>query len=314
MKKTVFKAGGKYFSLVLRLIVGGTFLLSSVLKYLSIESFDLYVFEHRILGYNTTEVFSRLLIAAEFCLGLMLIAGFYLRFTKYTMLCFLAGFTVYLLLMPLLFDVDMDNCHCFGEELPFTRGESILKNLVLIALLLPVSTNRSSDFRYQKVSVLLGGIIVVTAFMAVNPPSFIHNFLYGEEIFVDKDLYDEALANTGQKNVFSDGKQIVCLYSPSCKYCGLSAKKIHLASLQSQWDESCVKVIFLRMGNQKIDTSFFERNEIPKSDYVTFSADTFLRVTNGKMPVVLFVENGNICHSYQYLAVDEKKLDAFLSK
>ena len=131
-------------------------MLSALLKYLSIETFDLYIYEHHLFGYQLTEIFSRLLVAAEFCLGVMLLAGIFPRLTKWTVFCFLAGFTIYLWLMPYLFQVDMANCHCFGEKLPFTRNQSIVKNLLLMALLLPLSTQRGCLCRHLKRWVAVG--------------------------------------------------------------------------------------------------------------------------------------------------------------
>ncbi|MBO4402065.1 MAG: DoxX family protein [Bacteroidales bacterium] len=308
-----FQINNKCVTWVLRILVGGSFMLSALLKYLSIETFDLYIYEHHLFGYQLTEIFSRLLVAAEFCLGAMLLAGIFPRLTKWTVFCFLAGFTIYLWLMPYLFQVDMANCHCFGEKLPFTRNQSIVKNLLLMALLLPLSTQRGCLCRHLKRWVAVGVAVVVTVVMAVNPPSLVYNALYGEKILIDNDLYKEALANTGQMKAFSQGRQIVCLYSPTCKYCQLSAQKLHLAFQQAHLDESQMKVIFLRMnkGDER-ERAFFQKNRIPPLEYTTFAADTFLQVTHGKIPVILFVDEGKVCHSHQYMSVDEGRIGEFL--
>ena len=65
----------KLFTYIIRIFIGGVFVASAVLKYLSIDIFDLYVYEHNIFNLALTETLTRCLIACEFCMGVMLIFG-----------------------------------------------------------------------------------------------------------------------------------------------------------------------------------------------------------------------------------------------
>ena len=120
----------KYVSHTIRILIGCVFIASAILKYLSIDTFDLYIYEHQLFNYAITAILTRLLIAAEFALGIMLIGNILIKFTYFTTFLFLAGFTVYLFLQPLLFDVDLSNCHCFGDKIILNHTQSIIKNIV----------------------------------------------------------------------------------------------------------------------------------------------------------------------------------------
>ncbi|MBO4739210.1 MAG: hypothetical protein J5606_06575, partial [Bacteroidales bacterium] len=124
--------------------------------------------------------------------------------------------------------------------------------------------------------------------------------------------YQIALENTGQKTNFSQNRQIICLYSTACQYCQKSAKKIDLAIQKENLNKDNVKIIFWRTENDIPMNRFFKTNKISPLTYTTFTVDTFLNITHGQMPVILFTENGKIQQSYQYIAIDEKKLADFL--
>ena len=67
----------------------------------------------------------------------------------------------------------------------------------------------------------------------------------------------------------------------------------------------------MNKGDER-ERAFFQKNRIPPLEYTTFAADTFLQVTHGKIPVILFVDEGKVCHSHQYMSVDEGRIGEFL--
>ena len=105
----------------MRILVGLVFIASAILKYLSIDEFDLYIYDHNLFSISVTETLTRLLITAECLLGIMLMFNILARFVYYTTLTFLIGFTMYLFLLPYLFNVDITNCYCFGDSMVFSR-------------------------------------------------------------------------------------------------------------------------------------------------------------------------------------------------
>lgn len=119
---------------IARIVVGLVFVASATTKYVSIDAVDLFIYEHQILSWEVTTFVTRLLISIEAFVGLMLILGIYARQIKLLSIIVLILFTSYVLLKPLLFNVDSSNCHCFGTVLLLNDTQTIIKNLILLAI------------------------------------------------------------------------------------------------------------------------------------------------------------------------------------
>jgi uncharacterized membrane protein YphA (DoxX/SURF4 family) len=119
---------------VARIIVGLVFIASAITKYLSIDAVDLFVYEHQIFSWGVTTFATRLLIAFEAYIGIMLILGIYARQIKWASIIMLVLFSVYVLLKPVLFNVDNENCHCFGTVLLLDNTQTLIKNIILLVI------------------------------------------------------------------------------------------------------------------------------------------------------------------------------------
>ena len=301
----------KYLSEGLRIFVGLVFVASAILKYISIDIFDLYVFEHELFSISITETLTRLLVTAELTLGILLISNIHTRFAYYCVIFFLSGFTLYLFLLPYLFEVDTVNCQCFGNALVLSRGESIAKNLILLLCLVFVSPKCFTIKKWHKWFMIVSGIALFIAFMVINAPNYLYTIVHKDKIQIDVPVYESALGNSGNEAKFTDGKQIICFYSVRCKFCQRAAQKLHLILKRHQLSEDQVKVVFLSSTPDSLIALFFYNQKIPPIEYTTFRVDTFLRITSGSMPVLLFSDNGTIVQKANYVTLNEKEVVEF---
>ena len=302
----------KIVSLILRILVGLVFMASAILKYMSIDIFDLYVYEHNLFSIPVTETLTRLLITAEFVLGVMLVVGIQFRLAYYACIGFLAGFTIYLFLLPYLFNVDISNCHCFGEAIVFSRTQSIVKNIILLACLLFVSPKFYIARKWETWALFALSIVSFVVFMAINAPNYLYTLVHKDKVQINLPMYESALDNSGEKENFTEGKQIICLYSVGCQYCKRSAKKLDLIFKNNQLSNEHVKAIFWTGTPDTAIVKFFTNQDIPVLEYMTFRADSFLEITDGRMPVLLFSDNGNIVQKVDYLSLKDKDVVDFL--
>jgi len=306
------KIHNKYISTILRIIIGLVFVASAILKYISVDIFDLYIFEHNLFSAPVTETLTRVLIAAELALGILLIVNIHARLVYYSILFFLAGFTLYLLLLPLFFDVDMTNCHCFGSAIVLSRWESISKNLILLFLLIFVSPKFSIYKKWHTWAMIALGVVAFAVIMVINTPNYLYTIIYKDNIPVNIPVYESALLNSGKESAFTNGKQIICLYSTKCIYCKRTALKLHLILKNNQLPEDQVKAIFWSGTPDSVIQNFFSEQKIPELEYTTFRVDSFLNITSGSMPVLLFSDHGTIVQKANYISLNEKEVVGFL--
>ena len=304
----------KHISSILRVFVGLVFITSAILKYVSVDTFDLYVYEHNLFSVPLTETLTRLLITIEAVLGFMLVLNLHARLVYYTVLFFLIGFTIYLLMLPVFFDMSAANCYCFGEAIVLTRTESIVKNVILMFCLLFVSTKFYKSRKWETPLTAALFVAIFTAAMVVKAPGYLYTAVHREKIQIDVSMFEIALLNSGKQKEFTDGKQIICMYSESCRFCKRAALKLHLLLKNNNLPVDNVKAIFWSgTSDSDIHEFFFEQN-ILIPEYTTFRADTFLFITNGRMPVILFSDNGTIVHKANYITLNEKKIVDFFSE
>ncbi len=145
----------KIISIFLSVLVGIVFVISAISKLPSLEQFGWTITETTFLNWTTAEWSARILIGMEFFLGLIFI--FQINIKKIAIpvsLFLLAVFTIYLSLVMKSYGAH-GNCGCFGEWIPMTPLQSIVKNIVLIILILVIATLRY-EFRFKYINLVTG--------------------------------------------------------------------------------------------------------------------------------------------------------------
>ena len=299
---------------ILRIFVGLVFITSAILKYISIDVFDLYVYEHNLFSVPVTETLTRLLVMAETVLGVMLIFNLYARPVYYTVWFVLMFFNIYLLALPVFFNVNITNCHCFGETIALTRTQSIIKNGILMLCFLFVSPRFYARTKWEMhlTTVLCAAIFVTVT--VVNAPDYIYTAIHREKIQIDDSMFETALFNSGKQKEFTERKQIICMYTVFCKYCRRSAFKLHLMMKNNNLYDDNVKAIFWSDTPENSIHEVFSEQNLLTPQYITLSVDTFLIITNGRMPVFLFVDDGTIVHKANYVTLNEREVVDFFLK
>ncbi|MDR1878788.1 MAG: hypothetical protein LBQ64_04405, partial [Bacteroidales bacterium] len=117
-----------------------------------------------------------------------------------------------------------------------------------------------------------------------------------------------------KSTAFTTGKQLICLYSTGCRFCRQSALKLHLLLKNNHLSDDNLKAIFWSGTPDSLMVGFFTDQKIPILEYTTFRPDSFLRITDGSMPIILFSENGKIVGRHNYVTLNEKEIVDFLTK
>ena len=288
-------------SWLLRLIISALFIISAVAKLYPSPYFAISTFEvKQLYPLGFTEVlapyFSRILIGIEFALGISILLKDYLK--KITIPATILLLTVFVIHLSYTTFIsgNSGNCGCFGELLPMTPVEAIIKNILAIGLLVwlfqLLPADKKSNFWFLK-SVGLGCVLVLFMLAPIRPvaenieepvaemqenlgivtdtTSLLTTEVSETTVPISETSKTEATANTvkeeetpkkvksGYEKYFfgiDNDKKILCYFVPGCDHCMDTAKELNEMRKQDK-NFPPIFVIFMNEEPEKIPT-FFE--------------------------------------------------------
>ena len=288
-------------SWILRLIISALFIVSAVAKLYPSPYFAISTFEVKQLyplGFSEgfAPYFSRILIGIEFALGIAILLKDYLKkITIPATILLLAVFTIHLSYTTFV-SGNAGNCGCFGELIPMTPVEAIIKNIIAIGLLIwlfkILPADGKSNFWLLK-SVGLGCVLALFMLAPIRPVAEIveepispknsiieikpsTDYIYtteeikigndsiklkdGKEIPTEKKTEDAPKkVKSGYEKYFpgiDTDKKILCYFVPGCDHCMDTAKELNEMRKKDK-NFPPVYVIFMNEEPEKIPT-FFE--------------------------------------------------------
>lgn len=332
-------------SWILRILISALFIVSAVAKLYPSPFFAISTFEVKQLyplGFSAeiAPYFSRILIGIEFGLGIAILVKDYLKkFTIPVTILLLLVFIIHLSYTTFL-SGNAGNCGCFGDLIPMTPVESIIKNVIAVALLIWMFTllppDKPANF-WLLTSIALGSILAlfmvapmktlpsVSATIAPTQQNIgtIADTLLSTVIPTIEKAIDSANKNavpikidapkqkkSGFANFFptiDQDKKILCFFAPGCEHCQETAKQ--LTEMQRK-DKTFppVYIIFMDEEADKIP-AFFEIAQ-KKYPYQIVDVISFWNVlgTTKETPGVKYLWNGNEIKFYD--GINENKFNA----
>lgn len=291
------------------ILLGLVFAISSVAKLSSLESFELYIFSFGYASFDLCSIAARLIIIAEFLLGVFLAFNILPRLTRWLTGLSLAGFSIFLLWRAFIGDVE--SCHCMGDLVDMNPMQSLIKNIILALLLAYVWKDHGRILKHQiPVACITSAAIIIVVFLAF-PPDF-----YYRGSSESHDLSEEAFRPVADSLGLSTGKRAVCFYSGSCEHCKHCVSKMAGIISRHSLPKDSVFVLFMQTheNQDSVATSFFTENgEGLVLPYDYLHPVEFIPLTNGSMPLVVLFEDGKLIKEYDYLSINEKELAAFFN-
>lgn len=307
---------------ILRIGIGSVFIIAAILKLISIDEFEIYIYSFGLLNFLATSIFSRLLIAGEFILGLFLILKIYYRFTWNAMMIVQILFTLFLTYTA-IFRNDA-NCHCFGELIELSPVESIIKNIILIILLFKIkslnSEPQSSKFKVQSSSLIVSCTLLIV--FVVSPPDAIYKMLYSSEKKISTiDLYNMQLTKYNELNEdttefsFDDvisphasvlSPQLIVIVSSSCKYCHLGVNKLSMMMKRMGINPDNVHLFI--WGSDDSILNFIKETDTENYSYWKIDPKQAIDITYGRFPIFIWMENETIVKVGDFRDINEENL------
>lgn len=325
----------KWFKTILRILLGLFFVSTAVMKLFSLDNFEIYIFTFKIFSFNFASLMARVIIAAEFVLGVFLIAKIFYKQTWWLTLLMLIGFTC-LLIYTAIFRHDA-NCHCFGDVVELNPTWSIVKNLVTIGLLFLVKNEEDYRFRARTFVMLLTfGVAFIVPFILLTPDAVYRKIFTQSGAAFNEKLFEDAVADTvlyqtlydirriereetdtvvfSLKDTVPDflaGRKVVGILSSACTYCKASTTKLHTAFERNHLDESQLQILI--WGNEGSVARFIETTHTENANFRRISPFLALDLVEGKFPTFVLMEDGKPLKVWDYRAVNENELVDFLT-
>lgn len=285
----------KYIVWGIRIFISAVFILSAVAKLYPSPSLGISTFEAKYLGGMGIEgglakVMSRLLIGLEFSIAVLLLLPFYLKKIVFPVtIGVLSIFSVHLLIQVI--GGESGNCGCFGELIPMSPLQSVIKNVVAIGLLvLPLTKYKSGLEEKKNINPIFHVGFVVSLLMFMLIPQGGANVGGGETVEGGESEYIQFFPD------IAEGNKLLCFFSPTCEHCMETGKK--LAELKKSFPGLVPEVRILFMdeagdGSQAQVDQFFEYIGT-KFSYEVLTVEEFIPIffAQYNFPGVKYLYNG----------------------
>lgn len=293
---------------ILKVLLGLVFIVSAILKIADMDRFEIYVYSYRFFSLNLSFLVARAAIIVELVLGIGLVSQCFHKLMWWGSVLMLLGYTG--LLVYALFLGRTDNCHCFGDYLQFNPWQSIIKNVVLLALFALVYKAKGRPIKHG-VPALIATLIVcsVTVFAVSPPDNYTSNYESSQDL--RRDLFEEALQQPPLDTLnLTEGKKVVGLFASSCEYCMLAAQKLSLMQQFYGFPEE--NVVYVFMGSEDGVEAFYEESgSAPYRHVVYEDARRLIDLNNGRFPLIVMMDHGAIVHEYGLRNMKEEEIKAF---
>jgi len=347
----------KYIAWSLRIIVAVLFIVSALAKlskselldspYFAISTFEVKQLYPMGFSESFAPIFSRVLIGIELALGLLLLQKNYLRkFIIPVTILLLVIFIGHLSYVTFLSGGNSGNCGCFGELLPMTPIEAILKNIVAVALLVYLfyllpKEGKDGNF-WILTTVLFASILWIYMLAPIQPAESNFSVSTPEETTTDSipetivdttktaivvkdtvkkvaevtkevvkaEITEPAKHKSGYAQYFPSidkGRKTLCFFVPGCDHCRDAAKELTEMKKNTK-DFPEISIIFMNEEADLIPAFFkYAGAQYP---YKIIEIIPFWKVLgDGKdTPGVKYLWNGN---DYKYYwGIGDNKFDA----
>lgn len=261
--------------------LGAVFIVSAVSKLVATGVFEISIIEQGIAGDRQIAGYlARLLIGFELFLGASCFFSAGLkRLILPLILATLTGFTLYLAYFA-LFRTEMEDCGCFGEMVRMTPFESILKNLVLIAMtvLVLVGTPVTKVRWAASAAVLAVCTIAVFVYSPVRP---VHTTQFsGYTSFSGFGVVD-----------LNKGEKLVAVFNLDCEHCQQTAYEMGL--LYKENHKKLPELFCLIMGEPEQVDPFFKKAQ-SGFPYRMISENEFFSLIGNEPPRIYRLLDGRI--------------------
>jgi len=291
----------------LRILVGGVFIASGILKLYPIEPFELTLIDLGIFSWSYSPFISRLIISAEIFLGILIVGNInYNSFALKAAILLLIIFSVFIVYLVLVGGSEAD-CGCMGGYVRLSPGESLLKNgFLLVALIFLRDRGLKLRLSWKWMLPLL--LITCAAPFILNPVQIgsQHHHLTNEEPYKINVSSLPQPTDSDKLVDLTSGEKILAFFLVECPHCKYAAHKLSIA--HKQYD---IPEVFFVFKSDKLAVEEFLKDSKSDFPYIIFKDQQIFKMTSGIFPTVLYLNDGLVYHQWTGETLSNLEMEKF---
>ena len=269
----------KLLSKTLQLLLAITFLFSAYTKAVGPGFFEITLMDQGIAPNRVIASYlARFFIGLEFALGFLMLLPFYIKQLMQFTFFLLGGFTLHLIYLWSIGDTD--NCGCFGEMISMTPEQSIIKNIIMLAIALAVFKTAETKKIKKTIPVVFSAVTIISMWIILPIPN--HN-----EFPFDSFTRFETRGRVD----LSSGEKLVAIFNLDCEHCQETA--IELGKLKRSVENFPeFYVLYFQEGSTSVED--FESITQSSFPYDLIEVNTFFDLIGDSPPRVYNLKDGKV--------------------
>jgi hypothetical protein len=269
----------KLLSKTLQLLLAITFLFSAYTKAVGPGFFEITLMDQAIAPNRSIAAYlARFFIGLEFALGFLMLLPFYIKQLMQFTFFLLGGFTLHLIYLWSIGDTD--NCGCFGEMISMTPEQSIIKNIIMLAIALAVFKTAETKKIKKIIPVVFSAVTIISMWIILPIPN--HN-----EFPFDSFTHFETRGRVDM----SSGEKLVAIFNLDCEHCQETANELgKLKRSVENFPE--LYVLFFQEGSTSVED--FESITKSSFPYDLIEVNTFFDLIGDSPPRVYNLKDGKV--------------------
>lgn len=298
---------------VLSVLFGLVFIISALTKIPTLQQFGWSIVEFTPLHLTVAEWLARLLIGFELGLGILFVTHVGIKKIAIpAAFILLVLFTIYVGLLYHQYGPD-GNCGCFGEYLPMTPKQSIIKNVVLLIILMIMHKLQYEwTVRYMQWGIVILFAVSVAVPMIVSPPESI--YIYEKEPVLNSpiplSLLYQSNHNLPPTIELRKGKHVIAFMSMTCQHCRNAAKRMRVMKK----DHPELPLYMVLNGDSIKLKDFMLDTKSDNIDFCIFNgAQQFIALSGGQtFPKIRWVTDTTVYKESNFITLDEQDILTWL--
>ena len=269
----------KLLSKTLQLLLAITFLFSAYTKAVGPGFFEITLMDQGIAPNRLIASYlARFFIGLEFALGFLMLLPFYIKQLMQFTFFLLGGFTLHLIYLWSIGDTD--NCGCFGEMISMTPEQSIIKNIIMLAIALAVFKTAETKKIKKTIPVVFSAVTIISMWIILPIPN--HN-----EFPFDSFTHFETRGRVD----LSSGEKLVAIFNLDCEHCQETANELgKLERSVENFPE--FYVLYFQEGSTSVED--FESITQSSFPYDLIEVNTFFDLIGDSPPRVYNLKDGKV--------------------